>query len=402
MTRNAIHVRSGFTLMELMVAVSLLVLVILGVGMIFQNTSKAVGLSQATTDTFAGVRALSRQIEKDVSSLDTNGFLVIRSRNDTVDTTRRFDQISFLAKGSFRNMTGTVQSTGMFTDRTMGNAAHIWYGQLVMAADGGNAVFQNGTTYAYANENTSVPLNSLPTGMKNQDFVLGRHITLLLPDDGSTAGTNSTVTSSTGLAIPAFRRDPTYAISRTALIPTTGEPSKVLPDTAKTVMTSSRVGAAGYTTEYLMNLIRIQANPRSSNQRLEADNFCYRFRALPSIWDSGASSDQYKAINGYFRMTPIMLSGVPSFRVDWTDGATNSDGSLKWYGYASDGVVNYNVSASNAEPSAGSSGDGYTAQFSFDNKTYWPKALRFTYRVTDPNDRLAGGRTFTQIVALPK
>lgn len=412
MTRNAIHVRSGFTLMELMVAVSLLVLVILGVGMIFQNTSKAVGLSQATTDTFAGVRALSRQIEKDVSSLDTNGFLVIRSRNDTVDTTRRFDQISFLAKGSFRNMTGTT-NTNPFTDRTVGNAAHVWYGQLVMAADGATVTTPDATVYT--NESVVVPLSAMPTGVRNQDFVLGRHVTLLLPDDGATTpGGYSAVSSASNLYVTAVRRNFTNA-ANAVISRATGIVAGEVPDAAVgSSITSSRIGAAGYTPEFLMNWIRINAGARASSNRFEATYLCYRFRALPSIWDTASSFTPTGGriagvTNGYFRMTPIMLSGVPSFQVDWTDGSTNNDGSLKWYGLSVTGGDaaphgGYTGSVAHTEPDLdqANTGDDYTAQFTFDNKNNWPKALRFTYRVTDPNDRLAGGRTFTQIVALPK
>jgi len=112
--------RSGFSLMELMVAVTILVVIILAVNVTFSGASKQVGTSQATMDMMAGIRGIQSMIEHDVRSMDRNGFLVIRSRlfdptsGDPVklDRTWRFDQLSFLATGEFPNPSGADSNPG--------------------------------------------------------------------------------------------------------------------------------------------------------------------------------------------------------------------------------------------------------------------------------------------------
>ena len=73
-----------------------------------------------------------------------------------------------------------------------------------------------------------------------------------------------------------------------------------------------------------------------------------------------------------FKMMPVMLQGVSNFAVAWTDG-TSSGGQLNWYS---------------------------TAQIFSQGGTY-PKALKFTYQVTDTKNVLQGGRTFVHIVKVP-
>src|ERR1044071_6416709 len=70
--------RRGLTLIEMTVAVALLVVVILGVGLIFQHASAAVGVSQRTLEILSNVRSVQTQLERDISGIDKNCFLVIR------------------------------------------------------------------------------------------------------------------------------------------------------------------------------------------------------------------------------------------------------------------------------------------------------------------------------------
>ena len=175
-----------------------------------------------------------------------------------------------------------------------------------------------------------------------------------------------------------------------------------------------------------------------------ANFFCYRYSTLttPSASEIGYSGKTpptasipvlQQMLNGYYRMTPIMLQGVPSFAVDWTDGAVTvpaappATAQLIWYGLddplasgtttnpATDGAylplysgaagtkVLPNpeaVHGNSVSPSGGI--DGLTYVFYAGNKPAWPKALKITYCVTDPNNRLQGGRFVTQVVNLPQ
>ena len=135
-------------------------------------------------------------------------------------------------------------------------------------------------------------------------------------------------------------------------------------------------------------------------------NYCYRFKALASVYDSGRSTGGNFFVNGYFRLHPIALQGTSSFKIEWTDGSVDGAGELNWFG----GPLNMHGGGANPDPNmeiAGASipaslaGDNYDALFSYVNRRFWPKALRITMHVVDPGTRLKGGRDFVQIVNLP-
>jgi len=369
----------AFTLMEMLVAVALLVLIIVGVGIVFSSAGRAVSVSQVTLELMSNTRAVQQQIERDIGGISPDGFIVIRSRREdtTQANSRRFDMISFLAQGSFPNRTGSTNAQP-FTDRTVANAARVWYGQLVIEG-------------ASPSQLSAVGVNAPPTGTNDRDFILGRHTTLLLAEDGG--GTAERIASN-GITVAAHGNIRLTGPG-TSVDPGNSEPSAHI--------SSSRVCTAALTPAQVMRNIMSEVTAAggrgvAAGARWEADEYCFRFKTLRSPYDtevqvSGAPS----LTNGYFRMHPIMLQGTASFAVDWSDGTTDGGGNLVFYGLG-------NPKADTAIEPTLASDDEYTAIFSFDNRAKWPKALRFRYRVIDLDEqpRLAGGREFTQIVRLPQ
>ena len=171
-----------------------------------------------------------------------------------------------------------------------------------------------------------------------------------------------------------------------------------------------------------------------------ADFFCYRYSTLiaPGASEIGLTTlPAQQMLNAYYRMSPVMLQGVPSFAVDWTDGGLNdgtqayptlgppapaTNPTLNWYGIdgnttsqsiptnssgpegpASGGAAQLAVIGnSQSAPGYATNVDSISYVFYAGNKAEWPKALRITYCVTDPNNRLQGGRWITQVVNLPQ
>jgi prepilin-type N-terminal cleavage/methylation domain-containing protein len=370
----------GFTIIELMVSVAILVIVILSVGIIFQSASKAVGVSQSTMVMLSDTNASQGQFQRDVSGIDKNGFIVIRSVLDAT-TKRRFDQLSFVAYGSFPNRTGLYSTTSPFTDSLVSAAALVWYGQLVIQSTSQPA----GGNYLAPDQTAAVALNSSPSGVNDGDFILGRHTTLLVSPSGSTTPNLYSNGGSTyrGFSGCQWNTPPVLGASS---------------ETASQI-SCSRVDLAllspGVLEQSIIDYIT-QNSRTGAGATYEADNFCYRFACLRSPYDSepAVGTGAAAIYNGYFRMHPIMLEGVSSFAVDWTDGTSTAAG-LTWYGLG-------NPKPDTAiEPSAPSNGDGYQAIFSFDNRPKWPKALRIRYHVADPTGRLIGGRDFVQVANLP-
>ncbi len=387
---------SGFTLIEMMTAVGLIVIIIIGVAIVFQSVGKVVGLSQVTLRLMSDVRAVQQQMASDVAGLDRGGFLVIRSRvdpndnNPNADLKRRFDQVCFLANGSFRNRTGT-KSTSPFTDQTTANAAIVWWGQLVL--EGVPGMLNAKPT---ADQTAELGISDLPSGGTDKDFILGRHCFLLYGMSAPLAGGTGTISGTNG--------DPSTNVPINTypdvILGTTLDPAVMMgtgENNALPRITSSRLSGCSLTSAQVMQAIMTGAGSPRSNARYEAHNYCYRYKTLPNIW----ATEQQKSgapylPNGYFRMHPIVLQGVGSFAIEWTDG-TSGAGGTNWYGLA-----NTTMGVTTAKYDVGSSdGDSYTAIFSFDNRINWPKALRVRFRVTDQNDRMQGGREFVEVLKLP-
>ena len=362
--------RRGFTIIELIVAVSLLVIIILSISLIFRSATKTISVSQALNEMMSNTRGAMSQIDRDISSVDRNGFLVIKSISD--GSGNRYDQIAFLATGRFSNLTGST-AANPFSDNTASNSAIVWIGQGVKEiAGGGTYNPAPSASDASAAMNLPTPAWTVPGGFdpNNQvspngtefDFVLCRHATLLLPSATNTIPSSSPIT----------------------VFPT--------PDKSASVggysIVSSRYAAAQMTPGQLMSGILAQRTPPTTPTTYEADNYCFRFRVLgdPYAVDTGS------VIDGTFRMHPMMLQGVPSFKVEWTDGTPDLNGVLNWYG-----MGNPKNAGSTTEPSS----SPYTAIFSTHNKTTWPKAVKITFRAVDQRDMLRGGRQFVQIIKIP-
>lgn len=70
--------RRAFTLTELMVAVVVLVVIIVGTSRIFGTASRVTGIGQAAADVLQEASAIERQIRADFEQLSTEGFFAIR------------------------------------------------------------------------------------------------------------------------------------------------------------------------------------------------------------------------------------------------------------------------------------------------------------------------------------
>ena len=511
--------RRAFTLVEVLVSLSILIIMMASVGEIFRVAGKSVRLGQATLETMSNVRTLEAQFQHDLSGLDRNGFLIIRgnyyappykatgwkyypgdvcnfyygfyqcisgytskvggpvpssdylhwknlsgslggpnsaNNNEATYTNNGLtqliwqdDQLCFTAQGTFHHRTGNYNhtagsspSTGPFLDYLTSNSAVIWYGQLYVndsqAQLQTNAAFPNGVNawnYGfYPQDNIfdpgpglyptgasfgSMPMGSPPTGIAPGDFVLGRHVTLLM------AGSGNTVSDAAGNTYAAYynQQYPGLAIAYTAgpVSGNTAEASAAYPASSRVTVAAASVsqinaeiagGMQGYSSGSSPGLAQV------------ADAFCYRYNtlALPNASEVGTAGTAVQLTNGYFRMTPIMMPGVPSFTVQWTDGAVypanttvngqRVDGQLIWYGLGNTlgygGAYDPNYSNTGAIEAFTSNGapatdvyDPYVAVFDTTNRSLWPKALKITYIVTDPNNELEAGRVITQVIRLP-
>ncbi|MCA9284559.1 MAG: prepilin-type N-terminal cleavage/methylation domain-containing protein [Phycisphaerales bacterium] len=189
--------RPAFTLVELMVAVAIFVLVILGVGKIFGTIGRVTTVGEANGNIMQGLPAIERQMRRDLAGLSHDGFMVLRHvlvpndiRGSTPNllldptlgpnATFRCDQLLFFANG--RNVSaGFAGSYDLENPQNGANAggnqqatvARIYYGHAYqIPADR----LPQGTLADAAGSDTS--LNGLltpwayePVGSANLDLV---------------------------------------------------------------------------------------------------------------------------------------------------------------------------------------------------------------------------------------
>ena len=159
MNRCAMNLRSesrgGFTLVELMVAVGLLLVVIVATSRIFSTASRVASLGEATNDILQETAAIERQIRTDLSRIDFDGVLVIQcvaiknnanqifsSSAPLIDPTRpvnatiRCDQLVFFSKGTQTSARfAGNQDLGPFNGLARSNVSRILYGHGVQLPD---------------------------------------------------------------------------------------------------------------------------------------------------------------------------------------------------------------------------------------------------------------------------
>ena len=521
---------AGFTLVEMLVALSILIILMAAVGEIFSLAGRTVRVGQATLAAMSSVRSMESQIAGDIHHLDTNGFLVIRQRyyaplwqqsvqyepGDEVEDTAgnyylcqqsnitqagittgpsvpanaatggtvdwqtltgsagqypiwRADQICFMETGDFHSRSGSGSGAGAtMAGSLFSNKAIAWFGQLSASYGVSGLNYAGGAAPAiaggvggvdqyeqpYWSQDSWVPLGTPPSGQTSGQFYFGREQTLLLPFGGGTAGSDvytdpfydpaNFASGSPGVSYFAPTSSGATEAAATATSSRLDAAYDSIPVPADLLSATITAGGGTGTIEGYVNGLPL-VSPYYSLDDI-ADFLCYRHSTLisPSAVKNAVPTPapplppppgSAAMLNGYYRMAPIMLQGVPSFSVDWTDGSTGtftgtnngqavSATAPDWYGL--DGNSSPTTPTKNANgpqfPLAmgtlpapyipnkiavyGNSPASFlgpvTYVFYAGNKALWPRALKITYCVTDPNNRLQGGRFVTQVVELPQ
>ncbi len=194
----------GFTLVELLIAVLVLLVVILAVGRIFSTSGRVTAYGEATADLLQEAQAIERQMRRDVANLSAEGFFAIQSievRNDVnfavtgqlLDPRRpndwvfRADRLICFVDGAIAT-SAFSPATDIASGGTVGGTPHgavsrVYYGHGVQfptappLAD--PCCFENGQPLAPwsasnpFDENTYVAMQTWPQGQFNVPPVVG-------------------------------------------------------------------------------------------------------------------------------------------------------------------------------------------------------------------------------------
>lgn len=172
--------RRAFTLTELMLAVAVLIVVVLGTSKIFGTASRITSLGEAVSDVVHEAGTIERQLREDVRRISDDAFLLIRCvavRNDVnlaaggplLDPARppsaflRADQLFFFVDGAQQMMTLGTIGTNI---RGLGVTSRVYYGHGIQLpfkpAAGDPGVFMNTWDFAVDMSDPLVPWHRGP------------------------------------------------------------------------------------------------------------------------------------------------------------------------------------------------------------------------------------------------
>ena len=124
---------SGFTLIELVVAIALLAMVLGFSSVIFKVSIGAHRTAGANAEIMQKLRAITDQLNSDFKGLQKDAPLLMWFQEDTgVPEPNRYDQIMFFANGDFQSTrlyAGNPEVPASTGNPVVGNIARIYYGQ---------------------------------------------------------------------------------------------------------------------------------------------------------------------------------------------------------------------------------------------------------------------------------
>ncbi len=95
--------QGGFTLVELVVAIGLLVMVVFFAGAIFKSAIGSYRTASAQAEIMQKLRALTGQLDSDFRGLRKDAPMFVWFQLDPCDANYRLDQIMFFADGDFQS-----------------------------------------------------------------------------------------------------------------------------------------------------------------------------------------------------------------------------------------------------------------------------------------------------------
>jgi prepilin-type N-terminal cleavage/methylation domain-containing protein len=372
----------GFTLIELMISIALVLLLILGVNQVFTYTTQAVGAGEAINDAIRGSRAAQAQMADDFAGIVPNGTgvndsgsMIISSRayyafRDAKDQAslgtlstfaataqlpnaayldlngdgifgdsavngeviypstynfrnHRLDTLSFFARGVFQRQTG---NNGTFVDPLTSHEAWIWYGHLQLPDNGGDD-----PSIDYPNNPPGSGVSTFPcmgsssTNPNNyfgSKLTLGRVAMLLVQPNASNAIPDSQGVGQWYIQAnnPFF---PIFGSDNTKLYTSA---SPVAPEVNGFHLMDSRVDLAGTTIQSFQQALAAQVStgyfpwPDSMmvGSQTYSPTFVTRFRCKPFVTKPMTSEAMAQA-------SPVFLSGCSQFIVEFAGNFLTQD-----------------------------------------------------------------------------
>jgi type II secretory pathway pseudopilin PulG len=370
--------RFGFTLVELVVAIGIMVLVILFAGTVFKSSINSYRIAMAQAEIMQKFRAITDQLNNDFRGLRKDAPMFIWFQLDPSDANNRLDQIMFFADGDF-------QSTRTYNQ--------IVSGGPIVPAPSGSPVISNLARIYYGQAQSIDPRdNSIkyPVALRFIDRVLSRrqHLYIANPAPSYPQYVQFPAYSSSGFLVvdPClndwFEHD-TNSLSQWQVA-------------AQNSTDVNNIITGCFGTDIYFSNHRPQINLADANtlhllMAQKVGNFSVQWSYLftnagqtyvywwPSI-DPDGNGDF--ADNDFVSMSSGNAFG---FYFNTTDGALPAPANLYWFLYSKANGYYYPDPLNLRNPS---------------NKPVFPRALKFTFTLYDSRGVFKDGQTFTHIVYL--
>lgn len=348
--------RRGFTIIELLVAIGILVALLAASGVIFSMAVDAQRAASATSEITEKLQAIRDQLDNDFGGLIKDEALAVwfelnpvdQDGDGTIDRYERFDQILFFATGDFQTI--RQYDDGMINDTVWSNTARVYYGHADRIDYANRAVANKALVEGYPFFKT----------LARREHVLTAKALAIFPD----------ITDST-----------TFAAS---FIPINND-----------FYEYDTIGNAGLWGNVL-DYVDPVAGPINSEQVLETcfDNVQGR-----------AGMDLKEPLTLHM----LMCQGVGSFKIQWS---YDLNGQVRWFpstdpdGDGDESDSDFNVLSNTSGfyfnmpggVDVDTDGDGSNDWLTIPG--FYPEAFKFTFTLYDSNGIFKGGKTFTHIVYL--
>lgn len=163
------RIARGFTIVELLVAGTIMIGLLTIIGMVMNQTSRAVEASVATQDVSTYAAGLSNSMRDDFRRLRKDAYMVIKNQSlQATGSTRQHnaDQIMFFGSGPWTSQ--MFDSAGQNKRNVQSNLARVWYGHL--ASNTANATMGQGFQPGYDDAGGQI---------EPHKWTLGRHVLLV-------------------------------------------------------------------------------------------------------------------------------------------------------------------------------------------------------------------------------
>lgn len=383
------HRGRGFTLIELIIAISIMSLMVFLINTLFFQTQRAVSVGIQTGDMLMANETISSQIERDANAMvgpGSDGFLVIinklytnediRTRDGDSTAHVRSDQLLF-----FTEVTGgqlfaslTPEDTTTFQSSRTADKAKIWYGHVAKTEyDGVPSADSN----HYANQ-----------------WTLGRQAMLLIDSASVAAGS----------------------------IYVDGLPTELqsVVNSSESTLNQAFMGITDVANRTLTNIVVDAPIAYPS----DAINYAYptqrlRVNPVPLLDGTALSLEEWRIAQTHAHLANNVSDFIVEFAGDYTApvGIIDKDasGDIKWYGYwhnnstelrrdplAPGSTTDYDSSQPDVyipvgltyyDPAPGIANGDATFVFPDSDPTEWPYLIRIRYRMHDAEGRIVSANS---------